>query len=451
MWWGALAPQYETHTVIKVSFMKFIKNNQPDSKAVESQQRHNQKERRNFLDMVGKAGIASSTLRYSSLLGGVMTARYAQAADSPKRVVFCYLNSGAPANDFRPSSATNMAGGSYHFGPQSHNVAGVCKFRGVDTEKNVHSSARQALGGVKFGVNTIDADLGSALGATSFYSSIFLGTNATPGGTDSAIIISSAGLPIEKPTEAAKKFFGAPPSVGNDDTFKKSFEAQKAAIASVKQKLSTEEQERLSKHLSALETLEARVTAQNSASAVDLSSCEPNLSADPDKGNIPGMVNHAKAQADVIVAAFACDITRVAVLQVGNHQGQGWVYKGYDGHGAGHSGGASIWNAMMTDLFEIPAYFIKKLSQTNDSNGRPLIESTAFCHVSCGGNGLSHNSTDAPFLLATKLPEFGGGGFSAKGTSATARNFFSEVAQGLGVDPSSTAVGSAGGNVDLLG
>jgi len=116
------------------------------------------------------------------------------------------------------------------------------------------------------------------------------------------------------------------------------------------------------------------------------------------------MVNHGKLMADVIVAAFKCDLTRVAVLQIGNHNGGGWTYRGFDGHGAAHSGGSGVWNGMMREKFEVPAYFIKKLSQTNDSNGKPLIESTAFCQVTCFGNGLSHASGNAPFLLATKMP-----------------------------------------------
>ncbi len=429
--------------------MKFFKNDKPNETAVENQQRHVQKERRSFLDMVSKAGIASSTLRYSSLLGGVMTARYAQAADSPKRVVFCYIHSGAPENDFRPTSATNMAGGTYHYGPQGHDIAGICKFRGVDTGVAVHGGARQALGG-GYGGNTIDVDLGSVLGATSYYSSIFLGSNATAGGTGPGIVVSSAGQPIEQPTAAVAKFFAELPDLGGDETYKKSFAAQKAAVESVKKKLGTEEQKRLQTHFDALEKLESRITDLNSAAAPDLGACKPTIASDPNDSQNAGMVEHAKLQADVIIAAFACDITRVATLQIGNHQGGGWSYKGFDGHSAGHSGGASVWNAMMTEKFEVPAYFIKKLSETNDSNGQPLINSTAFCQVSCAGNGLSHSSADSPFMLATKISEFGGGSFSSKGTNASAKNFFSEVTKGLGVDPSATVVGAAGGDVDLL-
>jgi hypothetical protein len=87
---------------------------------------------------------------------------------------------------------------------------------------------------------------------------------------------------------------------------------------------------------------------------------------------------------------------------------------------------------------------------TMDSDGQPLINSTAFCQVTCFGNGLSHASTDAPFLLATQMPGFRSG-FSSKGTASNVRHFHAEVALGLGVDPKGLHLGDAtnGGDVDL--
>ena len=76
-----------------------------------------------------------------------MTARYANAADAPKRVVYLYIHSGSP-EDWRPSSASaiSTSQSSYHYGPASYNVAQICHFRGVDTEVGGHGGARQALG-----------------------------------------------------------------------------------------------------------------------------------------------------------------------------------------------------------------------------------------------------------------------------------------------------------------
>lgn len=428
--------------------MKFPrKTTEPNQKVAESQRKDVKRSRRQFLDMVTKSGIASTTLRYSSLLGGIMTARYAHAQETPKRVVYCYIHSGAPG-DWRPSSASSASGSAHHYGPESHNVAQICHFRGVDTEVAGHGGSRQAMGG-DYSRNTVDMDLGPILGPRSYYSSIYLGSNASDAGSGAGTIISKSGLPVEDPREALQKYFGALPEVSTDDTYLASFDAQKRAVNNIKNKLSTAEQERLDRHFSAIEKIESRIADLANAEAPDLEAYTPSIPSGYDDSSNAGMVEHSKLQADIIVAALQADLTRVGVLQIGNHQGGGWTYRGFDGHSAAHSGGASVWNPMMREKFEVPAYFIRKLMDTMDSEGRPLIETTAFCQVTCFGNGISHASTDAPFLLATQMPGFQSG-FSSKGTASTSRDFHAEVAKGLGVDPTGlNLAGATGGDVDL--
>lgn len=423
---------------------------QPNDRIAKAQQKDVQQSRRKFLDLVAKSGISSATLRYSTLLGGVMTARYAQAAETPKRVVYCYIHSGSPP-DWRPSSASSISSSqsSFHYGPGSYNVASISHFRGVDTEVAGHGGARQALG-ADYSRNTIDMDLGPILGPRNYYSTIVLGSNATKSGTGADTVITKASTPEDDPQSALRKYFGALPAVGSDDTYKLSFEAQKQALENIRKKLSTEEYARVQSHFTAIEKIEARIADLANAAAPDLNACKPSIPGTSDASSNAGMVAHAKLQADILIAAFKCDLTRVGVLQIGNHNGAGWSYRGFDGHSAAHSGGASVWNPMMREKFEVPAYFIKKLMETTDSDGQPLINSTAFCQVSCFGNGLSHASTDAPFLLATQMPGFRSG-FSSKGTASTVRHFHAEVALGLGVDPKGLSLGNNinGGDVDL--
>ncbi len=426
--------------------MKFPNNTQkPNEKVAESQRKQVHKSRRQFLDLVGKSGIASSTLKFSSLLGGVMTARYAHAQETPKRVIYCYIHSGAP-EDWKPSSASNISGPFFHYGSSSYNVANISHFRAVDTEVAGHGGARQALG-ADYTRNTIDMDLGPILGPRSYYSTIFLGSNAE--GTGGGTIISKSGLPENDPRGALSKYFGALPEVGSDDTYMNSFAAQRNAIERIKNKLSAAEYERLESHFAALGKIEQRIEDLANAEAPDLDAYRPNIPNNYDDSTNAGMIEHAKLQADILIAALQADLTRVGVLQIGNHNGVGWTYQGFDGHSAAHSGGASVWNPMMRAKFEVPAYFIKQLTTKLDSSGKPLIESTAFCQVTCFGNGLSHASTNAPFVLATQMPGFQSG-FSSKGTASTSRDFHAEVAKGLGVDPSGLSLnGATGGDVGL--
>lgn len=428
--------------------MKIFNKNQPtNEKTAELQNKDVQKSRRRFLDLIGKSGVASATLRGSSLLGGMMMARYASANEAPKRVVYCYIHSGSP-QDWKPSSSGNISGSSFHYGSGSHNVANISHFRGVDTQVAGHGGARQALGG-DYSRGTVDVDLGPLLGPRSYYSTIFLGTNASDSGSGAGMIISSGGLPVEDPRQALQRYFGALPELGSDDTYLLSFDAQRRAVDQIKNRLSAAEHERMDSHISGLERIERRIADLASATAPDLDACRPDIPSGYDRSSNSGMVDHAKLQADLIVAAFQCDLTRVGVLQIGNHNGSGWTYRGFDGHSAAHSGGASVWNPMMREKFEVPAYFIRKLADTLDSDGQPLINSTAFCQVTCFGNGITHASTDSPFLLATSMPGFQSG-FSSRSTSSTSRDFHAEVAKGLGVDPTGLRLaGATGGDVDL--
>jgi hypothetical protein len=398
-------------------------------------------ERRSFLEMVGKAGIASSLLKSSALITGVMSARYATAAGGAKRVVFCYTHSGVKTGKWLPTSSSQMNQISKAFGPEGDNVAGLCRFHSVDVEVAGHGGARQALGNPSYG-RTVDADLAVKMGATSPYSSILLGSNSNDGGTGAGLIITSAGTPQDDAREAVKSFFSAqPPSAAGDVTYERAFAAQYAAIDSIKKKLGIDEQARLQEHLVALKKIEDRIKAQQSNTGPDISTCKPTLPATIDDSTNPGMVAQGKLQADIIVAAFKCNLTNVAVLQVGNHQGEGWKFRTsggeFNGHNTIHSAASGSYEKMQTEKYQIASYLLKRLTEEKDSTGAALIDSTAFVNVSCMGDGDNHNSAGSPFMLATKMSSFKTG-FSSKNLgAATARDFHAAVVAGLGFDPKS--------------
>jgi hypothetical protein len=433
-------------------------------KKLEMTREHVRKERRSFLDMLAKTGVSASLLKASSLVGGVMSARYATAQGAgAKRVVYCYIHSGGPRGGWLPSSATNMTATTSAFGAggngiTGYGVANICKFRGVDTETAGHGGARQALGNPSYGT-TVDAEIAPILGATTPYSSIILGSNATAGGAGSNIVITSAGVPNDDPASALNAFFGAaPPSAAGDNTFEKSFEAQFDAINAIKAKLSGDELDRLDVHFDALKKIEDRIIALNSGEGPDIGACKPTIPNNYDDSTNVAMVAHGKIQADIIIAALKCGLTNVGVLQIGNHNGNGWVTDvvgggggTIDAHGASHAApSVATFELMQSQKMQIPAYFISRLMTEIGPDGQRLIETTAFCEVTCFGDGPSHGSTEAPFILATQMPGFSTG-FSAKHVGATARDFHAEVAQGLGVSPSMLTLGGAtGGSVDIL-
>lgn len=89
--------------------------------------------RRNFLEFMGKAGISSKLLNSSALAAGVFANRYALANnEQTKRLVYCYLPSGAANGSWLPMAVDQMNVCTKPYGPDGYNVADICYFREVN-------------------------------------------------------------------------------------------------------------------------------------------------------------------------------------------------------------------------------------------------------------------------------------------------------------------------------
>ncbi|WP_053980580.1 DUF1552 domain-containing protein [Marinagarivorans algicola] len=406
------------------------------------------KNRRQLLDFLGRTGVASGVLRTFPAIAGVLGARHAIAQETT-RAVFCYINSGAPNGYWLPKSQTEM---NLVTEPYA-DVASICHFREVDAVVAGHGRATTALGARAYGQPTSDSIAAPALSASTPFSSIFLGSDAT--GQD----ISAYGKPKSDPLIALKDYFssGAGDNDGPDTTYLKVYQAQMRAIEGIKNKLSADERERLQEHSAALEKIETRITDFLNGNSIDPSTCAPTLPPKSDyiltvgAGEQTKMLEHGKVQADIIIAALKCGLTNVATLQLGAESGT-WKthgvnhYGGFtgDSHGSVHAG-YSLANKNNLPisyvechryLSQVPAYLIKQLMNNNGPDGKPLIDTTAFAQVTCMGNGMDHTTSHAPFILATRLPSFNTG-FSALNQSATNNgstyDFNETVLKGLGV------------------
>lgn len=400
----------------------------------EQADKHINKERRSFLDMIGKAGVSTSVLKASSLAGGLFASRHAMAAGGPKRVIYCYLDSGADNASWLPSSASNMNVVTQPYGPNGHNVASVCHFRQVDVLMSGHSMAAQALGVTAYGVPTMDTRIAPILSANTPYSALYLGSEATTSGN----LCSTIGPCIDDPASAYNRYFdSAPPAGSTDETYLKVFEAQNRALLSIRQKLGQDERERLDAHGDALERIEKQITAQMSGEGPDLDAYRPTLpSAQTYSGRI---VSRGKVQVDIMLAALKAGLTNVGVLQLGNHQGT-WVGDGTRFndtlHSAAHNNpsDATNFNEMIRHLSEVPAYCIRRMMDEEDSDGQKLIDTTVFVQVTCMGNGMTHEPDLAPFIVATRMPGFTSG-FSASSAGDT-RDLNGAIPRGLGISES---------------
>jgi hypothetical protein len=383
------------------------------------QERENfvKQDRRRFLDLVFKSGISAGLLRGSAILGGVVANRHAMAQDATnKRVIFCYLNSGAASGTWMPSSASTMNQITRPYGPQGFNVSDICHFRQIDVVTGGHQTALNSLGVTDYNSPTMDKRIASVLGSSTPRSSIYLGAKATTNGT----LCSNIGPCQDNPAQALKDIFGATGGGGGgggttpDNTYALSYDAQLRALESIKSKLSTEEYARYQEHIDSLKKIKTNLAAQNSSSSTPTTTnCGSSITP-----SVANMQATGKSQADVIVAALACGITKVATLQLGNHQGDwlghntSWTQDAHQAcHGAPNN---SAFVEMWRYLSDVPAYLIDKLRKTAGPDGQPLINSTVFVQVTCMGNGMDHSSGNAPFIVATKMPGFRSG-YSASG------------------------------------
>lgn len=362
-------------------------------------------DRRRFLDLIAKSGISAGLIRGSALLGGLLANRHALAQSAVnKRVVFCYVPSGSATGTFMPTSSSqmNLVTAKYGPGTGNYDVASICHFREVNVITSGHSTAMNSLGNTNYSTPTMDKRIADLLGASTPIRNIFLGAEAT----STNDYCTNIGPQKETPAQALKDIFGSgsSSSSGSDNTYALVYDAQLRALNSIKNRLSTTEAIRLEEHAASLTKIKTNLASTTSSSG-NTSNCGTGLSVAADH-----IVRNGMSQADIIVAALACGITKVATLQLGSHQG---AWKGFNtaftggAHDAAHaSPNQNNFVELNRYINEVPAYLIKRLRETNGPDGQPLITSTVFVQVTCMGNGMTHLPENAPFILATEMPGF---------------------------------------------
>lgn len=354
--------------------------------------------RRSFLSMLGKAGISPAIVKSSAILAGVLAQRQAHA-NTQTRVIYCCLTGGGPKESWLPHSSTEMNQGSKPYGADGYDIAHLCQFRHVEVISAGHSNAKAALGKTSFtpDIDTADVILANSIQTHAPHSHMHLGYNmAGPNlltpipGSDHC---SSAGPAITSPEQAINFYFTREQ---NSSTAKVQINHMHTqALKAIKPKLSHEEQQKIEEHMDVLERINQRIDATYSKS------CQA-----PSLDYAQNMQAIGKMHADIIVAALQCGITNTAVLQIGTHMGT-WANhmsaQAPDYHLAMNTN-RETFREMFAYLCDIPAYFIKRLTQELASDGTRLIDTTLFAQVNDTGDGSDHSTDCAPFLLASADP-----------------------------------------------
>lgn len=410
------------------------------------------KDRRRFLEMLAKAGVSTSVLQASAVAGAMMSSRFAEAqSTSDKKFVLVYHPNGAPKPNGIPGFASNPT----MLAPFQPHAANVAALQMTISMPGNHGNLHQAAGalsynGAEAGGSSIDMQLSKVLGNTTPYKAIQLGVQSlTQGGIN--FLNGSAVNRIDSPQTALDRYFGsAPPPPSGDggdagpsifDRRRSILDANKAGLDALRNKLGAEERARLEGHLNALETLENRINQEEMAQAgsgggdTGGGSTGGGSCSAPAVGNGQSPLQLYRTQADIAVAALACNLTNVASIQFSDTQA-GWlpndgtpdaVNWNADHHQANHGGGLAL-------LPDLVAYMNKGLAHLiGGLKSAGILDRTVVLCISEMGSGEDHSAGNGPIVVASGISGFRSGNRVA---GSTHYDVFPDIFTLLGVESS---------------
>jgi hypothetical protein len=176
--------------------------------------------------------------------------------------------------------------------------------------------------------------------------------------------------------------------------------------SALSRKLGRTDQLKLDEYLTSVRELETRI-------AVPISVCRPGARPIGDL-SFPA---RARAMADLIAIAFACDLTRVATFMLGNagsnntHPQIGITESHHElSHHLGNPANLDKLTQINTWEMGEVAYLLDKLAAIDDGNGYTALDNTALFCSSEIEDGDAHRHTNLPVLVAGR-----GGGTLATG------------------------------------
>jgi hypothetical protein len=197
-------------------------------------------------------------------------------------------------------------------------------------------------------------------------------------------------------------------------------DAVQDSLGALRRSLGRADQQRLDAHADKIRELESRLGLTGSGSACTA----PSL-------NLPGGYNYryednvsATAQIDLMVAALACDITRVGTLHFDRMQDPEFPWLTVDGGPVVRKERFDNWHNMVHDgrdeaglragfrwYAEQYAYLLDALGRTADPEGGTLLDTTMVLWLSDFGNGYGHNTLKLPVILSGHTGPTGPGRF----------------------------------------
>jgi hypothetical protein len=216
-------------------------------------------------------------------------------------------------------------------------------------------------------------------------------------------------------------------------------------LALVQKQVGGEDRKRIDQHVSLVRDLENRLGAVTNGAACAKPDRPPVLAPESETT----MQQIADLQIDLMVMAFACDLTRVGLLQFSsaeNHIFFPWLNSFEDGHNLSHLGNDDPERPQIGDrdlwYAQRFAQLLSRLQQIPEGGGT-MLDNTLVFWVNELSVGNVHSQKSIPFILAGHAAGFRMGRYlQYSGVSHT--NLLLSVLHAMGVDDATF------GNPDFL-
>lgn len=295
--------------------------------------------------------------------------------------------------------------------------------------------AQKLLTGVdRGGGESVDRVLARTVGADAPHRHVYLGVQANHNGAsgDKHISYVRAGgtvAPEDDPVQAFRRLFGgdlppgAPPVDARDAARRSVLDVMRADLESLRGRVAGRERSRLELHLDAVRELELRLGDMPGGPAPmgDVCAQMPGSVGAVDQGALyaperfPALL---EAQADVMVRAMACGLTRVGVIQCSHHTtdllmsafpgtpmaSEGIYMRSHEAshYGARHDFGDAKFRSFVAQrrwFVERYAALLDRLAAMPEGDGTMLDHTVVLlCTEVCDGN--THQHDDMPFVVS---------------------------------------------------
>jgi hypothetical protein len=342
------------------------------------------KERRDFLRIVQRAGISAGLLRASSLVAGVMLARTAEAqTGTPTKSCLVFSGGGCqkdrwyPVNGVFPEQSAPL---------QTH-YSRIAMMKNASLTGAGHGIMFHRFDNASFSRDSFDVNMGRTIGAN--YPVKYLNVGTTEESQLSRE--GSANKPtITSPQTALDILFSGGTNTGTGTAPRKSIvDLHYPAVNSLKTKLGQHEKEKLDSHFTAIQEIEAAIGSGTGTGGGGGSCPKPASTA------VTGFDALAKLQTDIAVLALNCNLTASVSIAFGsdahNHI--------FDKLGGRSSHQSHHFNQVQYS--EDIAYMqslTKNLLDKLNANG--LLSSTTVFQMSDMGIADAHGNDDVPMILA---------------------------------------------------